>query len=341
LLIYYWSMTSYSIEPRRRKVVCRPCAATGLFALLVLVLFAPGARAEGHHAVRGAAAPPDAPNAQARRDKLDHQLIARIGGRPSGSSRIIVTLQPGAELPEDLRQLASKSHRKLGLINGQVLTVPNRTLKYFQSHPSVVSVDLDRPISRSNFRTALTIGSRPVQSGLGLTGAGVGVAILDSGIALWHDDLTNRTDAQYPYGDQRVSAFVDFVNGQIAPYDDEGHGTHVAGIIAGNGYDSRGQKAGVAPDASLVVLKVLDANGAGTISNIIAAFDWIVANHERYNIRVGQARRGRRRGRRRRCGQPRQERRRPGAVRRNHRAGQRAVGHHRRRVEHQRHTGSR
>ena len=80
--------------------------------------------------------------------------------------------------------------------------------------------------------------------------------------------------------------FVDFVNGRTTPYDDDGHGSHVAGIIAGNGYDSNGQKAGAAPDASLISLKVLDANGNGTISNIIAALDWVLANHTTYNIRV-------------------------------------------------------
>jgi len=83
-----------------------------------------------------------------------------------------------------------------------------------------------------------------------------------------------------------VAGFVDFVNGQLAPYDDNGHGSHVAGIIAGNGYDSNGQKGGAAPDASLVSLKVLDANGNGTISTIISALEWVLANHSSYNIRV-------------------------------------------------------
>ena len=145
---------------------------------------------------------------------------------------------------------------------------------------------LDRKLAKSNYRTILTTGARAVQTALGFTGAGVGVAVIDSGISTCHDDLTNRTSQLYPYGDQRVSAFVDFVNGQTAPYDDDGHGTHVAGIIAGNGYDSNGLKSGSAPDASLVVLKVLDANGQGTISNIIAALDWVLANHTQYNIRV-------------------------------------------------------
>ena len=102
------------------------------------------------------------------------------------------------------------------------------------------------------------------------------------GHRLGHHHLARRPDqpirrARIPYGNQRVSAFVDFVNGRTTPYDDDGHGTHVAGIIAGNGYDSNGQKAGIAPDASLVVLKVLDGNGQGTISNIIAALDWVLA----------------------------------------------------------------
>src|SRR5439155_12313796 len=116
--------------------------------------------------------------------------------------------------------------------------------------------------------------------------AGVTVAVLDSGVSTWHDDLTNRSSTLYPYGDQRVAGFVDFVNGQLTPYDDNGHGTHVAGVIAGNGYDSGGQNAGMAPDASLVALKVLDADGHGNISHVIAALDWVVANKSTYNIRV-------------------------------------------------------
>ena len=90
----------------------------------------------------------------------------------------------------------------------------------------------------------------------------------------------------YPYGNQRVSKFVDFVNGRTLPYDDNGHGTHVAGIIAGNGYDSLSEKQGIAPGASLVSLKVLDANGVGTISNIISALGWIATNGKAYNVRV-------------------------------------------------------
>ena len=152
-------------------------------------------------------------------------------------------------------------------------------LKQLAAHPSVFKLQYDRPIKTYNYRT---VGQRParafVQDCLGYTGAGIGIAVIDSGITTWHDDLTNKTSTLFPYGNQRVTKFVDFVNGRSLPYDDNGHGTHVAGIIAGNGYDSNGEKRGIAPDANIVSLKVLDHNGKGTISNIIAALDWVAAN---------------------------------------------------------------
>ena len=115
--------------------------------------------------------------------------------------------------------------------------LPNLVIGVFMSP---FDVHYNRPIFKHNLRTSLTVGALAVQRAFGVTGAGVGVAVIDSGVATWHDDLTNHTTASYPYGDQRVSAFVDFVNSQALPYDDNGHGTHVSGIIAGNGHDSSG-----------------------------------------------------------------------------------------------------
>jgi serine protease AprX len=192
-------------------------------------------------------------------------------------------LRPGAQLPAELQAYAI---RTLEIIHGYVLNLPNTVLSTVAAHPSVAAIHLDRPATKFDYRTSLTVGSLAVNQSMGVTGAGVGIAVIDSGIAAWHDDLTSRLLGQYPYGNQRVSAFADFVGGATTPYDDYGHGTHVAGIIAGNGYDSNGQKAGVAPDANLVSLKVLDANGKGNISNVIAALDWVLANRAAYNIRV-------------------------------------------------------
>ena len=70
------------------------------------------------------------------------------------------------------------------------------------------------------------------------------------------------------------------------PYDDNGHGTHVAGIIGGNGRASRGRYCGIAPGCSLIPIKVLDEKGNGKKESVIHAMDWIEKNREKYNIRV-------------------------------------------------------
>ncbi|MGE5246283.1 MAG: S8 family peptidase [Betaproteobacteria bacterium] len=263
-----------SLTPRtgRRKAVWGPKQSFFVWALLVLFGLAPA---------MVAGAPPNS----LRHQKIDHELSFRAGhGNARDLTKVIAILRPGASLPPAFLRYARALD--LGIVHGYALELPNGLITALANHPDVLDLHYDRPIAGANYRTSLTTGARAVQRLLGLTGAGIGVAVIDSGITSWHDDLTNRSTTLYPYGNQRVSAFVDFVNGRTMPYDDNGHGTHVAGTIAGNGYDSGGQKAGMAPDASLVSLKVLDANGGGTISNIIAALDWVAANHAQYNIRV-------------------------------------------------------
>ena len=133
------------------------------------------------------------------------------------------------------RRYAISNH--LSIINGVVLDLPNGILKQLVRLPEVFRVHYNRPTSGFNYRTSVTVGASTVRATMGLDGAGIGVAVIDSGITPWHDDLTiaNRTG-------QRVSAFVDFINNRSVKYDDWGHGTHVAGIIAGNGYDSNGDR---------------------------------------------------------------------------------------------------
>ncbi len=279
----------------RQKAVWGPRRSALGLAAAVLFLFGatPNATASGSksfkpkakHAFTVPQVKPGHANGFARNYKLDGELTKRAGQSSSQTTRAIVELVPGAKLPAEFARY-SKSSGKLGIINGQVLDIPNGVLQQMASHPSVFRIHYDRPSGKFNYRTSLTVGSRVVQQTLGLTGKGIGIAVIDSGVTSWHDDLTNTSSIVYPYGNQRVSRFVDFVGSYTTPHDGDGHGTHVAGIIAGNGYDSNGQKAGVAPEASIIALRVLDDQGNGTISNIIAALDWVLANHAAYNIRV-------------------------------------------------------
>ena len=217
--------------------------------------------------------------------KLDPELNRRATER-TGRTRIVVRLQPGASLPDGLRRYVDGP--RLGVIDGYPMTVPDSVLPELNSMDQIVSAHQDREAWAADYLSTMVTGADVVQRSLGFTGRGIGVAVLDSGISSWHDDLMpgSRDDTAYPYANQRVRKFVDFVNGQTMPYDDHGHGSHVAGILLGNGYDSRGRQAGMAPDAALISLKVLDANGKGSVSRIIEALDWIERNASAYNIRV-------------------------------------------------------
>jgi serine protease AprX len=220
------------------------------------------------------------------KQKLDRILKAREG--KGGTSRVIVTLKDSRDGSQDFRKLGLRLGRRLGLINGQVLELPNSVIRKLADLSFVESIHYDRPTGGEMNRVAVTVGARAAQFQYGYTGAGVGVAVIDSGITGWHADLTQPmtyTGVRVKNG-QRVAAFVDFVNGRTAAYDDNGHGTHVAGIIGGNGRDSNYVRAGIAPFAHLVGLKVLDDRGRGVISNVIAALDWVVANKAVHNIRV-------------------------------------------------------
>src|SRR5579872_6599269 len=185
-------------------------SARGVAAVGVLVLgCSSNALAAGaHRPVRHVR--PGSPNANARGYRLDKELTLRAARLTAAQqkTRVIVELQPGATLPAPFARYAN-AHGRLAILNGQVVNLPNGLLLQLAAQPSVFRIHYDRPTATFNYRTALTTGTRAVQQTLGLTGAGVGVAVIDSGITSWHDDLTNTTSATYPFGNQRVSAFVD------------------------------------------------------------------------------------------------------------------------------------
>ena len=224
-----------------------------------------------------------------RVEKLDREVTSRAS-RLLGTSRVIITLQPGQETngAQAVKRLGGRLKHYLPLVNGLAVEVPNRVLRTLAQHSEVISIHYDRATEAHLNRAAVAVGAREAQRAFGYDGAGIGVAVIDSGITQFHDDLgyQGTSSAVRVVAGQRVTGFVDFVNNSPVAYDDNGHGTHVAGIIAGDGYDSDGARAGIAPAAHIVSLKVLDAHGRGVISDVIAAFGWAVANRTAHNIRV-------------------------------------------------------
>ena len=107
-----------------------------------------------------------------------------------------------------------------------------------------------------------------------MTGKNVTAAILDTGI-MAHPDLAGR-----------IVGRKDCVNGKEKIYDDNGHGTHVAGILAGDGRCRNGLYAGIAPGASLVPVKVLNHKGGGRITDVLQGIQYVMRERVRLNIRI-------------------------------------------------------
>jgi serine protease AprX len=211
--------------------------------------------------------------------KLDPLLQQRLSV-PDGQSRIIVVASSPAALDAiaSTIQLAGGTvGRRLSIITALAATVPNTLLATLAANPAVQHLAYDRAVARTMERTGATVRATAVRQSLGFDGSGIGVALIDSGVASSLDDLS------YP---QRIVQFVDFVDGALMPIDAYGHGTHVAGIVAGSGFDSNGARSGIAPGAHLIALRVLDGSGRGRISNVIAALEYVVVHKTEFNIRI-------------------------------------------------------
>ena len=208
--------------------------------------------------------------------KLDAALLTRAHfAHSTRKSRVIVRTVKGLPAAALIAEIGGVAGQHISALGAQVASVPDAGLDWLASRPEVAAVSLDRMVRDTMERTAKAIGSHWVVERLGVDGAGIGVATIDSGVNASHPDL-----------DGRVLHFADFVSEHAAPYDDYGHGTHVAGIIAGNGHDSNGARRGIAPGAHLVVLKALDNRGIGFTSNVIAAIEYAIEHRITFNIRV-------------------------------------------------------
>jgi serine protease AprX len=174
-------------------------------------------------------------------------------------------------------------HADLDLIHAAAYSMPAQAIAALAKNPNVAYISPDRAVYPTLDYANATIGAQTAFSS-GSTGSGVGIAIIDSGI-LPERDLANQA------GNSRIVYSQSFVPKVSSTVDQYGHGTHVAGILAGNGAASTGTPyvktfRGVAPNANLINLRALDANGVGTDSTVIAAINAAIQLKSKYNIRV-------------------------------------------------------
>ena len=163
--------------------------------------------------------------------------------------------------------------KELPLINGFTTKVNAKALEKLVMDQKVKKIWFDEPVKAILDTAAPAVKASQVWD-LGVTGKGVGIAIIDTGI-YDHPDLAGR-----------IRGFTDFVNGKETPYDDNGHGTHIAGDAAADGIQSKAPYRGTAHGADLIGVKVLDSMGSGFLSTVIQGIDWCIKHQEEYGIRV-------------------------------------------------------
>ena len=206
------------------------------------------------------------------------------GLNPKSKAKVIIQYRhaPADADHRDVVNRGGSFTRHLHLINGDVYTLPASALAALANNPRVAYISPDRKISGKLDLTTATVNA-PVAWQSNLDGSGIGVAVIDSGISS-HPDLT------YSDGTSRVVYNQDFT-GTGTSDDQYGHGEHVAGIVAGNGASStcptcKRTLMGMAPNANLINLRVLDQNGEAADSAVIAALTQAIALASTYNIRV-------------------------------------------------------
>ena len=270
---------------RRRRVL----GLLGALAVIVLTLAAsvPSARADTLDS-----------------SKIDPALQNLMTGDPLRLLPVIVEMQaPGppmlgpknvtrAAAALDLLRLNGVAVGQLALIDGAAGFANSAGISAISLSPTVAYIYYDATIGPHNTSAPAPPAPLPSADQLAavyprvvnadkdwaqaITGNSVTVAVLDSGIAP-DADLVSPTN--------RIIASVNFADQRVSP-DPGGHGTHIAGIIAGNGTNSAGQFVGIAPQANLVDVRVLDSRGSGRISSVVRGIEWVLANRATYNIRV-------------------------------------------------------
>ena len=237
------------------------------------------------------------------RAKLSKKLADRIEARSDAPVQIIVD-GDRTQVEQIARRYNLKVKRHLR--RGGVIEVTGGQLDALARDPEVTHLSADSVVLPTMAVTHRAIGADQASEGTlgldGVNGAGIGIAIIDSGIAD-HADLQRRVVVSVDFVSDRATRRVKArgrsrggdttrkkgpVRGKTDRADDQyGHGTHVADIAAGRpGGTSLDANLGVAPGAHLINLRVLDDQGVGRVSDLIDAIDWAIENKDRYAIRI-------------------------------------------------------
>lgn len=207
-------------------------------------------------------------------EKIDSLVNAKLNSKSKEDIPIIIKYKKNKK--DKISSMSKNIKHKLPIVNSIACNMSLNDISILKDDPDVDYISYDNKVY-----TQLDIANKTIKTNIAnkhnLTGKDITIAVIDTGLAP-HLDLFRPN--------RRVLHFKDIVNNRSKLYDDNGHGSHVAGIIAGNGYSSKEKYKGIAPLSNLVVIKALDSSGSGSTSDIVSAIQWVIDNKDIYDIKI-------------------------------------------------------
>ncbi|HBM80856.1 MAG: S8 family serine peptidase [Clostridiales bacterium] len=210
--------------------------------------------------------------------KLDPVVKLKLKEKDMREIPVIILLKepPSARFKNSISKKRGKLKYEYKYLKGLSASLSLDEVDRLSELPEVLTISYDRKatVCMDNVRSCIGIGfSTPYN----LTGKGVNIAVVDTGV--------------YPHADlfrsgRTILSFRDFVKNINEPYDDNGHGTHICGVIAGSGVQSSGKYKGIASGAKIIMLKALSGAGTGSFSDILAALEYVLENKDNLKIKI-------------------------------------------------------
>jgi len=216
----------------------------------------------------------------ANNNKIADSLEKEIQEKPLQVMRVLIQyrdVESSSSFVNELNSLFPTVNIKYEytLVSAVAADLPAETIPLIAKLSSVLRIEPDTQVQMTLDTAVPVINADRVWADYGYYGENQTIAILDTGIWPEHPDFQGK-----------IVGWIDFINSNPEPYDDNGHGTMVASIAAGSGVGSNGTYKGVAYMAKIVAVKVLDSKGRGYTSTIIMGLEWVAAKKNTYNITV-------------------------------------------------------
>lgn len=237
-------------------------------------------------------APSDESVSRSPHSKMSGPVAALAAAGGNGLVEIIARYDERPELFDDeyVASLGGEVTRSYATLDMRAISIPASSLELLAVSDNVDWLSLDDEISSTSTSAQVAMNVPSAGSpNVAYTGSSIGIAVLDTGVALHTDLGANVVQYSFLNGAYPVPVIV---NGEIVDANDSsredlfGHGTHVAGILTGSGASSNGNYTGTSGQANILSMQVLNGTGSGSMSDVMAALDWLLVYGSYYDVRV-------------------------------------------------------